>query len=101
MSNAAIRGDASVADEARDEGELEHLQRLFFSRLDERQQRWYAGLEARRMGHGGTVRAAQRTGLDVKTIRRGRCELEAGLQGQPSGRIRRAGGGRRRLEKKA
>lgn len=101
MTNAAVRGDASVAGEARGEGELESLQRLFFSRLDEQQKRWYAGLEALRVGHGGNVRAAQLTGLDVKTIRRGRRELQAGLQGQPSGRIRQAGGGRPRLEKKA
>ena len=40
------------------------------------------------------------TGLDAKTIRRGRQELEQGLQEVPNGRQRKVGGGRHLAEKK-
>jgi hypothetical protein len=68
--------------------------------LDERQRRWVAALEAQRLGYGGTRLVAQITGLDEKTIRRGRRELQAGLGTQPTGRIRRSGAGRKQIEKK-
>jgi hypothetical protein len=68
--------------------------------LDEQQRRWVAALEAERLGYGGTRLVAQITGLDEKTIRRGRRELKAGLPAQPTGRIRRPGAGRKPTEKK-
>jgi histone H3/H4 len=43
---------------------------------------------------------AQITGLDEATIRRGQRELAAGLPDAPIKRVRRAGGGRRPVEKK-
>ena len=52
---------------------------LFMSRLDEQQCRWYAAIEARKLGHGGTTLMAKITGLSVETIRRGRYELENDL----------------------
>lgn len=71
---------------------------LFFSTLDERQRRLYAGLESLRLGHGGDSRIAALTGLDVHTIAKGRSELlERDVQLE---RIRRPGAGRPRLEKK-
>ena len=73
---------------------------LFVSRLDERQRRWYAALEADRVGHGGDRLLAQITGVDEKTIRRGRVELAASLADVPVVRVRRVGGGRFPLEKK-
>lgn len=73
---------------------------LFLSRLDEAQRRWYAGLEASRIGHGGDRLLAQITGLDEQTIRRGRTELTASLAATPRDRVRRAGGGRPLAEKK-
>ena len=48
---------------------------VLLSRLNEQQRRWYVGLEAERIGHGGTERLAQITGMNVNTIRRGRREL--------------------------
>lgn len=74
---------------------------LFMSRLNEQQRRWYAGLEAKRLGHGGMRRISQITGLDVNTIRRGRRELAENLQDRPTGRVRLSGGGRKTLEKKS
>ena len=73
---------------------------LFLSRLDEQQRRWYVALEADRLGHGGERLLAQITGLDEKTIRRGRDELAAGLAHRPSERVRLPGGGRPPVEKK-
>jgi len=73
---------------------------LVFNRLDENQRRWFVALEAKRLGHGGDRRLSQITGLDEKTIRRGREELDASLADNPPERIRRAGGGRPPVEKK-
>jgi hypothetical protein len=71
---------------------------LFFSLLDEKQRRLYAGLEALKTGRGGDARIADLLGLDVGTVARGRREL---LSGEVEiGRVRAAGGGRKALEKK-
>jgi len=74
---------------------------LFVSRLDEEQRRWYAALESKRMGHGGDTLLSQITGLDVETIRRGRCELEGELADRPTDRVRLPGGGQPPVEKKS
>jgi hypothetical protein len=73
---------------------------LLLSRLDEAQRRWYVGtLSAVADGPSDRV-LAQITGLNEKTIERGRAELAAGLPETPPGRIRRVGGGRQKAEKK-
>ena len=82
------------------ERELHRQMILLFSRLDENQRRWFAAVESERIGHGGERLMAQITGLDEKTIRRGRAELDASLADNPPDRIRRAGGGRPPVEKK-
>jgi hypothetical protein len=66
-----------------------------FPHLDERQRRLAAGAEARVLGHGGIAVAARAAGMRPGTVSRGAAELEAGLE--PLGRVRRRGGGRRRL----
>ena len=60
--------------------------------LDERQRRLWLGVEAQALGAGGVPVVARATGADVKTVRRGRSELEAGAE--PDGRVRGPGGGR-------
>ncbi len=80
--------------------ERHHLMNLFLSRLDEAQRRWYVALESTRVGHGGDDLLSQITGLDEKTIRRGREELAASLAQVPTDRVRRPGGGRPPVEKK-
>jgi len=77
-----------------------HRINLFLSRLDEQQRRWYAALEAEKLGHGGIELLSKITGLNVNTISRGRQELAQELNGRPSDRIRLAGGGRKAVEKK-
>ena len=71
---------------------------LFYSLLDEKQRRLYAGLEALKTGHGGDVRIAKLLGLDRGTVARGRQELLS--QEIDLDRVRRAGGGRLPVEKK-
>jgi hypothetical protein len=70
------------------------MMNLLMSRLDERQKRWYAGLEAYCLGQGGVHLVALITGLSEKTVRRGRKELLDSLTKYPPDRIRRMGGGR-------
>lgn len=67
--------------------------------LDERCRRLVVGLLARRYGRGGIARLAQITGLSRDTIRRGQGELTQPAP-RPGSRIRRPGGGRKRVEKK-
>jgi hypothetical protein len=73
---------------------------LLVSRLDEQQRRWYVALESKRIGHGGDRLLSLITGMNVRTIRRGRQELERSLKDVPEGRIRQPGGGRLPVEKK-
>jgi len=85
---------------AHPERELHRQMNLLLSRLDEAQRRWYVALESQRVGHGGDRLLSQISGLDAKTIRRGREELAASLAAQPQQRVRRPGGGALRTEKK-
>ena len=71
---------------------------LFFSLLDEKQRRLYAGLEAYKLGHGGDSQIAKILGLDVHTVSKGRRELFS--QNVTTDRIRQKGAGRKPMEKK-
>jgi hypothetical protein len=73
---------------------------LLLSRLNEQQRRWVAALESKKAGHGGDTLVSLITGLHVDTIRRGREELDAGLRGRPTDRIRIPGAGRPPVKKK-
>ncbi len=79
---------------------LHRQMNLLLSRLDEQQRRWYVAVESNRMGAGGDRLLAQITGLDEKTIQRGRQELAGELSERPEQRVRLPGGGRPRAEKK-
>lgn len=70
---------------------------IFFSMLDEKLRRLYAGLEALKWGHGGNRRIADLLGLDEKTVARGRRELLE--QEIVAERVRRPGGGRPPVKK--
>ncbi|WP_189317950.1 ISAzo13 family transposase, partial [Streptomyces brasiliensis] len=65
-----------------------------FPHLDERQRRLMMGAEARSLGHGGIRAVARAAGVREATVSRGASELESGEP--PLGRVRRAGGGRKR-----
>ncbi len=68
--------------------------------LDERSRRLFAGLLARQLGHGGIQYVSEITGLTRVTIRRGLRECDE-AQSAELDRVRRAGGGRKLIEKKA
>lgn len=92
--------DICKQSESHPDQEDHRLMNLIMSRLDEQQRRWYAGMEAKRRGHGGSTLLAKITGISVETIRRGRYELENGLTERPRDRVRNSGGGRKPIEKK-
>ena len=69
--------------------------------LDERSRRLWAGAEARVLGRRGVNTVARATGLAPNTVRAGVRELERIEAGEePSGRMRRVGGGRKSLTSK-
>ncbi len=65
--------------------------------LNERARRLWAATEARAIGYGGDAIVSAATGLARQTIRKGRRELEQGVE--LTGRLRRLGAGRPSLEK--
>jgi hypothetical protein len=64
-------------------------------RLDERARRLVAASEALSLGWGGITATARATGLSRAAVRRGIAELQGAPAAAP-GRIRRAGGGRKK-----
>lgn len=75
----------------------EQLQTLL-SAMNEKQRRLYLGFESMKMGHGGDMRISRIAGVNVKTVARGRMELQAGHVSMD--RIRAAGAGRPAVKKK-
>jgi hypothetical protein len=80
------------------EEELKASILLFYSLLDEQQRRLYAGLESLKLGRGGDRQLADFLELDPHTVARGRQQLLA--QDIEVERARKAGGGRKPVEKK-
>ncbi|MGH9669055.1 MAG: ISAzo13 family transposase, partial [Terriglobales bacterium] len=70
--------------------------------LDERAQRWWAASEALVHGRGGVTVVHEATGMSRSTIRAGVREMarKAGAEALPRGRLRRPGGGRKRVTEK-
>ena len=73
---------------------------LLLSRLNEPQRRWYVATLSEDANGLSDRQLAVITGLDEKTIRRGKAEIQEQLSVWPLGRQRRVGGGRLRAEKK-
>lgn len=71
---------------------------IFFSLLDEKQKRLYAGLESMKIGQNGDSVISGLLGLNIKTVSKGRHELLSGNLLVDS--IRKKGGGRKSIEKK-
>lgn len=91
------RGDEEGDSEDVFPDELKAAVVIFFSLLDERKRRLYAGLESLKWGHGGDRRIALLLGLDEKTVAKGRQELLS--EDLDYAGVRRPGGGRRPLKK--
>ena len=92
--------DVCQQSESHPDKALHQQMNLFISRLNEQQRRWYAALEAKKLGHGGATLLAKVTGISVETIRRGRNEMDKELADRPVKRVRQPGGGRKAVEKK-
>ena len=82
-----------IPDETRDQLAVKFA--VLFPHLDERQRRLLMAVEARVLGHGGVRAVAQAAAVSETTVRKGVFELEAGEE--PLGRVRRPGGGRKRI----
>ena len=91
----AARGVAPVG--------VQQVQRLraevgtLLSALNEKQRRLYLGLESLRIGTGGDIQIAMIAGVDVKTVAKGRRELQSRKVNMD--RVRAAGAGRPALKK--
>ena len=70
---------------------------LFMSLLNEKQKRLFAGYESIKTGYGGDKVISQKTGLNIKTISRGRKELLS--KDIDIEKIRKTGAGRPSLKK--
>ncbi len=66
--------------------------------LNEKQWRHLLASEAMRMGYGGIRQVSEASGACWQTIKRGMEEIEAGALYQPGERVRKEGGGRKKLE---
>jgi len=71
---------------------------LFFCLLDEKQRRLFAGLESLKWGYGGDRKVARLLGLHEETVARGRRQILS--RDVEVDRARKAGGGRKPVEKK-
>ena len=100
LTRRAVEAVPTVADasvlEVSDEG-LKASILLFYSLLNEQQRRLYAGLESLKLGRGGDSELAGFLDLDPHTVARGRQQLLA--QDVEVDRVRKAGGGRKPVEK--
>jgi hypothetical protein len=73
---------------------------LLLSRLNEPQRRWYVATLSESPDSPGDRQLTLITGLDEKTIRRGKVEIANELSDLPTDRQRQEGGGRLSAEKK-
>ena len=85
------------ADEGEAPEEIRESMRLLLTVLNEKQRRLYLGLESMRLGHGGDAQISRLTGANVKTIARGRRQLQS--RDITPERIREVGGGRPPIKK--
>lgn len=78
-----------------------HQVNLLLSRLNEPQRRWFVGTLSQQPNRPTDEQLSLITGLDEKTIRRGRRELQEELATVPVKRLRKEGGGQPATEKKS
>jgi len=78
------------------DGTTERQMRNFFETLSEKDQRRYAAMEARQLGHGGMSYIAEVLGCSTRTISRGMTDLERLPHDAAVGRVRRPGAGRKK-----
>jgi hypothetical protein len=89
------RSEQSYLDRMIDEDGIRRRWEAVGSKLDERAKRMFAAAEVRTAGWGGLKIVARITGLARSTINRGEDDLDR--KRLPEGRVRRKGGGRKRV----
>ena len=94
---ADLQRRPATADALMSSAVQERLQ-VLLSALNEKQRRLYLGFESIKRGRGGDAYMARISGVNVKTIARGRADLEAG--DIEMDRIRQAGAGRPPVKKR-
>lgn len=72
--------------------------RKLLGKMPENARRWNAALLAMQLGYGGMRIAGEISGLSQVTVRKARRQLENGEVDWDDNRVRRPGGGRKRLE---
>lgn len=92
-----LRSDAVAIKPKRLTDEIKDALIIFFSTLDEKQRRLYAGYESLKIGRGGDKMIADALNLDRKTVARGRQELIGGKVDVDI--VRKSGGGRKSIKK--
>jgi hypothetical protein len=98
-SDIAVEGERVAAVDVAIASSVEGHVKLVFDQLNEKHRRWVAGVLSEVVGYGGTKWVSQVSGVDPKTVRQGRLDLQAGLSDCPRDRVRRSGGGRPLLKK--
>ena len=80
---------------------IEQSMKDYCETLSEKDKRRYAGVEALKLGRGGTTYIAKLLGIRRKTVRKGMKEvLKLSTQEKQNKRIRKKGGGRKRYDEK-
>lgn len=72
------------------------LKKKFYQQLPENFKRGFAAIEALNVGYGGQAAVCQAFKIDPRTVKRGKEELES-EQCFEKGRVRRSGGGRKKV----
>lgn len=75
---------------------VEAQMRNVYQTLSEKDQRRFAAIQARQLGHGGMGYISKVLGCSTKTIRRGMDELDTLPDDPAAGRVRRPGAGRKK-----
>jgi hypothetical protein len=102
MGRAIHECQCRVCQAGSDSGTQERHQQMnvLLSKLNEAQRRWYVGSLSQATAGPSDRELSRITGLDTKTIRRGRQELSNGEAERMGERQRLPGGGRPKAEKK-
>jgi len=73
---------------------------VFISNLNKVEKRRYAGFLAFDLGWGGISRVSELSGMSRSTIRKGQKEIEFDDISKPLNRLRKKGGGRKKIKEK-
>lgn len=90
----------TIIERSRAQRDVRRKYRSLEAHLNERTRRLWAASEATVLGHGGVSLVAEAIGVERNTIMAGIRELAGTLASAPQGRVRKTGGGRKKLAQK-